>query len=132
MTIDENEDLNVTDLTDIFKELTVIRTEQRQLKEEVTDLKSQVRAQQQRSKRSTQVPVNTDATVGVNNRRVSTAPRTLRRKDITIGDQVTIINPKGRQLSEGTVVGFTPTGFVRVETADKNIIRRFPFNLRKP
>jgi hypothetical protein len=130
MTIIENEDLNVTDLTDIFKELTLIRTEQRQLKEEVTDLKNQVRAQQQRPKRSTQVPVSTD-TVEVNNRRVSTAPRTLRRKDLTIGDQVTIINPKGRQLSEGIVVGFTPTGFVRVETADRNIIRRFPFNLQK-
>ena len=126
MTIIENEDLNVTDLTDIFKELTLIRTEQRQLKEEVTDLKNQVRAQQQRPKRSTQVPVSTD-TVEVNNRHVSTAPRTLRRKDLTIGDQV----PKGRQLSEGTVVGFTPTGFVRVETADRNIIRRFPFNLQK-
>ena len=112
MTINENEDLNVTDLTDIFKELTLIRTEQRELKEEVTDLKNQVRAQQQCSKRSTQVPVNTD-TVGVNNRHVSTIPRTLRRKDLTIGEQVTIINPKGRQLSEGTVVGFTPTGFVR-------------------
>jgi hypothetical protein len=128
MTINENEDLNVTDLTDIFTELTLIRTEQRELKKEVTDLKNQVRAQQQRL---TQVPVNTDTTVGVNNRRVTSAPRTLRRKDLTIGDQVTIINPKGRQLSEGTVVGFTPTGFVRVETADQNIIRRFPFNLQK-
>ena len=39
MTIIENEDLNVTDITDIFKELTLIRTEQRQLKEEVTDLR---------------------------------------------------------------------------------------------
>jgi hypothetical protein len=42
-----------------------------------------------------------------------------------------IINPKARQLSEGTVVGFTPTGFVRMKTADQNIIRRFPFNLQK-
>jgi hypothetical protein len=61
-----NEDLNVTDLTDIIQELTLIRTEQRELKEQVADLKNQVRAQQQRS---TQVPMNTD-TVGVNNRRV--------------------------------------------------------------
>ena len=61
-----NEDLNVTDLTDIIQELTLIRTEQRELKEQVADLKNQVSAQQQRS---TQVPMNTD-TVGVNNRRV--------------------------------------------------------------
>ena len=65
-----NEDLNVTDLTDIIQELTLIRTEQRELKEQVADLKNQVRAQQQRS---TQVPMNTD-TVGVNNRRVRSVP----------------------------------------------------------
>ena len=55
-----NDGLNVTDLTDIFQELTLIRTEQQELKEQVADLKNQVHVQQQCS---TQVPVNTD-TVG--------------------------------------------------------------------
>jgi hypothetical protein len=111
-----NEVLNVNDLTDILQQLTLIRTEQQVLKEEVTDLRSQVRAQQQRSPES---PATRNP------------PRSLRRKDLKTGDQVTILNPKGNQLSTGTVVGFTPTGFVRVKTADQSIIRRFPFNLQK-
>ena len=129
MTLNESQDLNVTDLTEILQQLTLIRAEQRVLKEEVTDLTAQVRAHQQRLPQSS-VTSNTAATEA--NRRVrDTTPRTLRRKDLKVGDQVTIINPKGNQLPTGTVVGFTPTGFVRVQTVDQNVIRRFPFNLQK-
>ena len=129
MTLNESQDLNVTDLTEILQQLTLIRAEQRVLKEEVTDLTAQVRAHQQRLPQSS-VTNNTAATE-VNRRVRDTTPRTLRRKDLKVGDQVTIINPKGNQLPTGTVVGFTPTGFVRVQTVDQNVIRRFPFNLQK-
>ena len=129
MTLNESQDLNVTDLTEILQQLTLIRAEQRVLKEEVTDLTTQVRAHQQRLPQSS-VTSNTAATE-VNRRVRDTTPRTLRRKDLKVGDQVTIINPKGSQLPTGTVVGFTPTGFVRVQTADQEVIRRFPFNLQK-
>jgi hypothetical protein len=129
MTLNESQDLNVTDLTEILQQLTLIRAEQRVLKEEVTDLTAQVRAHQQRLPQSS-VTSNTAATE-VNRRVRDTTPRTLRRKDLKVGDQVTIINPKGNQLPTGTVVGFTPTGFVRVQTVDQNVIRRFPFNLQK-
>ena len=129
MTLNESQDLNVTDLTEILQQLTLIRAEQRALKEEVTDLTAQVRVHQQRLPQSS-VMSNTAATE-VNRRVRDTTPRTLRRKDLKVGDQVTIINPKGNQLPTGTVVGFTPTGFVRVQTVDQNVIRRFPFNLQK-
>ena len=127
MTLNENQDLNVTDLTEILQQLTLIRAEQRVLKEEVTDLTAQVRAHQQRLPQSS-VTSNTAATE-VNRRVRDTTPRTLRRKDLKVGDQVTIINPKGSQLPTGTVVGFHPYWFCTCTNSRSRSHQTFSFQL---
>ena len=52
-------------------------------------------------------------------------------KKISIGDRVEIVNPRGNQPSEGTVVRITSLFvFIKSESSDK-LIRRAPSNVRK-
>jgi hypothetical protein len=46
-----------------------------------------------------------------------------------IGDRVTIVNPKGNQPREGTVIGFTKAGYVKIRGETGHIIRRIPINI---
>jgi hypothetical protein len=46
-----------------------------------------------------------------------------------IGDKVTIVNPRGKQPTEGTVIGYTKGGFIKVKGNDGQIVRRIALNL---
>jgi sRNA-binding protein len=48
-----------------------------------------------------------------------------------IGDTVRIKNPRGKQNNQGTVVGYTKTGYVKVQINDGQIVRRISSNLLK-
>ena len=58
--------------------------------------------------------------------------RSLHKSGFCEGDIVVIKNPEKNRPNVGTVVGFTPTGFIRIDLGDggRNP-RRLPFNLRK-
>jgi hypothetical protein len=46
-----------------------------------------------------------------------------------VGDKVTIVNPRGTQPTEGTVIGYTKGGFIKVKGNDGQIVRRIALNL---
>jgi hypothetical protein len=46
-----------------------------------------------------------------------------------IGDKVSIVNPKGTQPVEGTVIGYTKSGYIKVKGRDGQIVRRIALNL---
>jgi negative regulator of genetic competence, sporulation and motility len=49
-----------------------------------------------------------------------------------IGDTVRIKNPCGKQQNQGTVVGYTKTGYVKIQIGDNGqVVRRIPSNLLK-
>ena len=51
--------------------------------------------------------------------------------DIRIGDKVRIKNPNRHQQNKRTVIGVTKTGFARIETNNRDIIRRVANNIVK-
>jgi hypothetical protein len=46
-----------------------------------------------------------------------------------VGDRVVIVNPNRNQPKEGTVIGYTLAGFVKVRGDNGHIVRRIPINL---
>jgi hypothetical protein len=55
--------------------------------------------------------------------------KTKRGTKPEVGDIVVIVNPKGNQPKEGTVIGYTAAGFVKVKGKNGQIVRRIPLNL---
>ena len=51
--------------------------------------------------------------------------------NICVGDKVEILNPKINQAQEGTVIGVTKSGFVKVDSEDDKIIKRNHNSLKK-
>jgi hypothetical protein len=65
-----------------------------------------------------------------NNKTKGKYNRKLEVQDITVGDEVIILNPNNDQQPEGKVTGFTATGQVRIRTKNGSIVRRRAFNLQ--
>jgi CHASE3 domain sensor protein len=56
---------------------------------------------------------------------------TTNSNQIVIGSRVRIKNPKKRQTNKGIVVGFTPSGFAKIElNHNQGTVRRLPSNLK--
>ena len=110
---------NIQQLQDLLQELHIVKREHETLKEEVALLRTKLEHQNF-------TPVQ--ATVVANND-VSADRIPLTRTDIEIGYRVIIRNPRANQNASGTIVGFTPTGLVRIRTANNQTIRRIPSNL---
>ena len=110
---------NIQQLQDLLQELHIVKREHETLKEEVALLRTKLEHQNF-------TPVQ--ATVVANNN-VSADRIPLTRTDIEIGYRVIIRNPRANQNASGTIVGFTPTGLVRIRTDNNQIVRRIPSNL---
>ena len=110
---------NIQQLQDLLQELHIVKREHETLKEEVALLRTKLEHQNF-------TPVQ--ATVVANND-VSADRIPLTRTDIEIGYRVIIRNPRANQNASGTIVGFTPTGLVRIRTDNNQIVRRIPSNL---
>ena len=109
---------NIQQLQELLQELHIVKREHETLKEEVALLRAELDHQNL-------TPVQ--ATVVANNVSADRIP--LTRTDIEIGYRVIIRNPRANQNASGTIVGFTPTGLVRVRTDNNQIVRRIPSNL---
>lgn len=60
----------------------------------------------------------------------SNATPRSRKLKLAEGDRVTLKNPEKGRPDNGVVVGFTRTGFVRIDLGDgKKLVRRLSFNL---
>jgi hypothetical protein len=66
------------------------------------------------------------------NRRNNQKPNTNHDKKNTFeaGDRVEIVNPTKEGENKGTVIGCTPSGYVKFRTNKGRITRRLPRNLR--
>ena len=54
-----------------------------------------------------------------------------RSHTLEVGDKVIILNSTKKEEKEGTIIGVTPKGFVRIKTNTGKTIRRLPKNLRR-
>ena len=51
------------------------------------------------------------------------------RSQFRVGDSIRINRPSRNQQSEGVILGFTPSGFLQIRTADQFIVLRQPHNV---
>ena len=116
---DQESPPNLQQLQELLQELHIVKSEHDTLKREVALLRTEL-------ERQNYAPVQ--ATV-VEDSDVSTSRSPLTRADIQVGDRVIIRNPRANQNASGTIIGFTPTGLVRIRTANNQTIRRIPSNL---
>lgn len=114
-------DEEVSELQQLLEELRIVKVEQENLKEELLHIKTELKQQR------TGTPVK--ATSADESHIEERRPLTI--EDIEVGDRVVIRNPRANQDATGTIIGFTPTGQVRIKTANRPIIRRIPSNLEK-
>ena len=109
---------NLQQLQELLQELNIVKSEHDTLKREVALLRTEL-------ERQNFAPVQ--ATVVEDS--VSTSRSPLTRSGIQVGDRVIIRNPRANQNASGTIIGFTPTGLVRIRTANNQTVRRIPSNL---
>ena len=74
-------------------------------------------------------PSNQAVNEGISNG--SRTSKERRSKKVTIGDRVEILNPRGNQPIEGTVVRITSLFVFIKSAASEKLIRRAPSNVRK-
>jgi hypothetical protein len=108
-----NDEDKISTLTKLISELHI---KQQQIHEEIIEATALVDEINQRRKKEPTIK----------EKQIKKVARGTRPK---IGDTVTIVNPKGNQPTEGTVVGFTKTDYVKVQGKDGTIIRRIPRNI---
>jgi hypothetical protein len=53
----------------------------------------------------------------------------IRKKKFEVGDKVLIKNPRGDQQDRGIIIDFTASGFAKIQTPNKRIVRRITYNL---
>ena len=114
-------DAEVLELQQLLEELRIVKAEQEILKEELVHIKTELKQQQ------AGMPVKATSVDGSH----IEERRPLTNADIEVGDRVVIRNPRANQDATGIIIGFTPTGQVRIKTANRHIIRRIPSNLEK-
>ena len=129
-----NQETLVEDIRQLQEDISNLKLENIQIKDKLTNLTSKVTEQDAliTSLSLTQEPNQEESqAIAIQAIVVEDTPSN-HPVPLSINDRVRIKNPKKKQINKGTIIGFTPTGFVKIQLdQNQGIIRRLPTNVRR-